>query len=156
MNEIKNKEKNNGFKSEKDLPIHEQSFERRFFIASNHLQSVLRCEASAHNYKYCQIQPILKERSYLYGQGIVFKQRTVFCKESYKNILVTTLYDVFDDYREKDKISMKIHNPKINEHTENKDKNLNKQFGASLTYYRRYQLYVILGIQPEDDKDGES
>ena len=159
-------------KKEASTDLRNKKWRTRFLYASLKIQKSLTADKKGFNYKYCPIQKLLVDAQSILGQHFLyFSQRTVYIAVTNRNVIETEIYDALTNECVI-KSSIAIPDPKYDESVTTKKLNdkygheanivkttydtPSQSIGASLTYLRRYALFCILGIQPEEeDTDGK-
>ena len=142
--------------------IEKQSFERRLWRAGVKIQKIVKKNAEGYGYTYCSIQNLFdKAKPVLNNERIAFFQRV-----SNKKVF-TKLYDLVQEKYSADQHELDIIDvpceKKATKETNAKGVHIEKEIfenpsqeiGAQITYFRRYALFVALGIMPEKDTDGK-
>ena len=135
-------------KSESD--IKNWHWAKRFYFASEKIRKSLKASTTGHHYKYCTLQDLMnKSYPILAESGFVLIQKSEIIEG--KNTIKNEVFDMFNDCVKV--LSSSVLLPEKDD-KEVKGQNFNQVFGSTITYTRRYSLYIILGILPEEDKDG--
>lgn len=153
----------------------------RFNLACSNLNKVIKKDARGHISQYCTLNNLLDKVYDIFPKlGISVVQR--FGKDSDNNLIITEVLDISNPKTDSTYSSQcpviqtstiilpkpepikEVYDSESEESIQRnqlKDKknkkryrNLNYEFGASVTYYRRYCLFVVLGIFPDMDTDG--
>ena len=146
--------------------LKEEGFYSRLWRASVEIQRGVRTDSTGYGYKYCSIQNLFKlSKPVLNQERIGFFQNIGFheSKEGVHTFLVDLLtgkkeVESFISFQEieSEKEIKKGKDAKGNETEKTIHSNSSQEKGAQITYFRRYALFTILGIQPEVDTDGKS
>lgn len=148
------------------------SWTKRFYFVCNELRISLKAKKQGYGYKYCTLQELMNKSYAALAEKGLFITQTPFVIEG-KNTIQTEIFDMFNDGKRvlgsslmfpEEKINYKdfsgdfekkdnyvTKKGKLNEKTYD---NFNQIFGSTITYTRRYALYIVLGILPEEDRDG--
>ena len=138
------------------------------------LKADTRAGSKAFSYNYCTLGSILDARAFLSHYKLAFTQYIETDESKNKNIIITKLFSFLNDYNFEEVAKNEICVPDyelsetekknkvyskdkvlISEETKTTYENANQVLGASISYLRRYSLYCILNIMPEEDKDGK-
>lgn len=138
---------------------------KRFARACIELHRLAKPDAKAgivgtqFEYDYMSLPNLLDLAHQILGKHRIFAFQTININDNNQNMIVTEVRDLDTGKLLFPASEFLLHRiedePKrINKSGKETTPNYNQNTGSSITHYRRYALYTVLGIMPDKDKDG--
>ena len=147
--------------------IKEKPWQVRLLTASALAQKSLKANAKGYNFKYCPLPQVLRiGRKIFHEHGLALIQETN--NVEHKTLIETKIWDLWSQEGALAVLSSEIAVPTITpdikeisyelkgrQIKEKTTENINHAVGAAITYTRRYALFCVMNIYPEEDSCGE-